>query len=72
MTPNTILELIDAEITKLEQVRSILGGIKPTPTVTNPATSPAPRGRRTMSAEGRAKIAAAQRKRWAAVKRSAK
>jgi hypothetical protein len=52
MDTKQVLAELDAEIARLEQVRRLLaGGRKP---------------KRTMSAEGRARVAAAQRKRWAA------
>lgn len=64
MDPDAIVQAIDAEIMRLEQVRALLtdhtAPLKP--------GEPAKK-RRTMSAEGRAKIAAAQRKRWAKAKR---
>jgi hypothetical protein len=55
---------IDAEISRLEKVRALLSG----------HTAPLKRGMppeksSTMSAEGRARIAAAQKKRWAKAKR---
>jgi hypothetical protein len=57
-----LIEEIDAEIMRLEKARALLTehtaplkrGFAPTPTK-----------RRAMSAEGRARIAAAQKKRWA-------
>jgi len=72
MNETTIITFIDAELFKLQQARALLSGIKPGQHVTKPSTSPAPRAKRTMSAEGRARIAAAQRKRWAAQKKAAK
>jgi hypothetical protein len=60
MNTDEIVQTIDAEISRLEQVRALLAG----------HTTPLKRGKRsTMSAEGRARIAAAQRKRWAAKKK---
>jgi hypothetical protein len=55
-----IVQNIDEEINRLEKVRALLSG----------HTTPLKRGfpprkRSTMSAEGRARIAAAQKKRWA-------
>jgi hypothetical protein len=81
MDTTTILQKIDADITRLQQARALLTG----------HTTPMKRGRasdgktnatsfgvgsnvaakprrRTMSAEGRARIAAAQRARWAKFK----
>lgn len=51
---------IDAEISRLEKARALLTG----------HTAPLKRGKRKpMSAEGRARIAAAQKKRWAKAKK---
>lgn len=86
MNPVDILLSIDAEISRLEQVRELLRGTsndrRPTrkssrpartsgrSTSFNPAEFPAPtRRRRKLSADGRAKIAAAQRARWAKIKK---
>jgi hypothetical protein len=52
-----IIAALDSEIARLQQVRAVLAG-----------GSTAPK-RRTLSAVARAKIAAAQRKRWAKAKR---
>jgi hypothetical protein len=61
MNTDEIMQTIDAEISRLEQVRALLAG----------HTTPLKRGKRsTMSAEGRARIAAAQRKRWAAKRKN--
>lgn len=82
MDTTALLSEIDAEIAKLQHARKVLATIH-TGAV---ATSPKRRGRppknaipvstsmkrRTMSAEARAKIAAAQRKRWAAQKKVTK
>jgi hypothetical protein len=79
MSIDTVIAGIDAEISRLEQARTLLAG----------TASPAPkkRGRpagavkavakpmkkkRTMSPEGRARIAAAQKARWAAQKKAGK
>ena len=60
MNIDEIMQTIDAEISRLEKVRALLTG----------HTAPLKRGKRSkMSAEGRARIAAAQRKRWAAKKK---
>lgn len=65
-----LLSAIDSEIGRLQQVRAILarggmsgGGKRPG----RPAGK-----KRTMSAEGRARIAEAQRKRWAKQKKAAR
>ena len=52
-----IVQEIDAEISRLEKARALL--------TDHADPAPPERGRRAMSAEGRAAIAAAQRKRWA-------
>jgi hypothetical protein len=87
MTYHDIVAAIDLELGKLHEVRTLLSGttdvlaslskrgrpkgsLKKT-TISVEATAPA-KGKRTMSAEGRAKIAEAQRKRHAAQKRTAK
>lgn len=62
----SLIAAIDAEIATLQSARKLLAD------VSSKATKPAaatPRKRHTMSAEGRAKVAAAQRKRWAAAKK---
>ena len=64
MNLNEILSSIDSEIASLQQARALLAG------------QVAGKGRaikkRTLSAEARAKISAAQRKRWAAQKKAAR
>jgi hypothetical protein len=64
MDDDAIVRDIDAEISRLEKVRALLAG----------HTAPLKRGeparkRSRMSAEGRARIAAAQKKRWAKTKK---
>jgi hypothetical protein len=68
-----IIQSIDAEIARLEQARNLLNGHTAPPKRGRPASSkatatPKPAKRRKMSAEGRARIAAAQRARWAKAK----
>jgi hypothetical protein len=65
MDLNEIVQAINAEIIRLEQVRALLTDR----TASLKRTAPT-RKRGTMSAEGRASIAAAQRARWAKVKRA--
>jgi hypothetical protein len=68
MEIDQIVAVLDAEIKRLQQVRELLGGGGngiPSPFVR-------PRRKHTMSAEARARIAAAQRARWAKQKRAAK
>lgn len=76
MAINEIVAALDEEIGRLEQVRSLLAGTEGS--FTHAATSFAfganqdkPRKPRYLSAEARERIAAAQRKRWAAQKKSA-
>ena len=79
MNTKSLIAEIDAQIAKLEQARTILLGLDPTPTKgkrgrpkgSGTKKGTAPMKRRKMSAEGRAKIAAAQKKRWAAAKKAA-
>jgi hypothetical protein len=62
MDLDAIVQDIDAEISRLEKARALLTGH------TAPLKrgfAPTPTKRRTMSAEGRARIAVAQKKRWA-------
>jgi|HubBroStandDraft_1064217.scaffolds.fasta_scaffold716190_1 hypothetical protein len=67
MDNQSMIAAIDEEIARLQQVRSLLGA----------GGFPGPSKGKTkrkwvMSAEARAKISAAQRKRWAAQKKGAK
>jgi hypothetical protein len=81
MTNDAILAAIDEEITKLQQARAMLAGSSVGPakkTVGRPKgskktseTAPSVK-KRVLSEEARAKIAAAQKKRWTAHKKSAK
>ena len=70
MDTTEIIKTIDAEIARLEQVRALLNGHTTTPKrgrpiSSKPVAAPKPLKRRKMSAEGRARIAAAQKARWA-------
>ncbi len=84
---NEILEAIDVEIAKLQQVRAMLAGsadaISGLETLAkrrgrpkgsgNKSAAPAKKSaKRVMSAEGKARIAAAQKARWAAQKTAKK
>ena len=82
MDINEILSSIDAEISKLQQARTILtAGVEPAaeapkrgpgrPKKTSTASAKKS-AKRVVSAEARARIAAAQKKRWAAAKKTAK
>jgi hypothetical protein len=77
MNTELIIEQIDAEISKLQQAKLLLieataasGATKRRPG--RPRTSKVVSARRVMSAEGKARIAAAQRLRWAKSKKGAK
>jgi len=79
MSANDLLTLIDAEIAKLQQARALIArNPKPLSTAV-PAwrrdlgvAKPKQLKRRKMSPEGRARIAAAQKARWAAKKKAEK
>jgi hypothetical protein len=79
MNTENIIAQIDTEILRLQQVKNILAGISVKKSVGRPsgsgqsvAAKSARPARREMSAEGKAKIAAAQKARWAKVKKTAK
>lgn len=73
-----IIAALDAEIDRLKEARTLLAGTKGS--VAQKATSfafganqqAAPRKRRRLSAKARARISAAQKKRWAAKRKAAK
>jgi hypothetical protein len=69
METKGILAEIDAEIRRLEQVRAILTGKDGRPGTK--ALAPA-RKKRRLSPEARARIAAAQKARWAKAKKASK
>jgi hypothetical protein len=66
-----ILAEIDSEIRRLEQVRAILTGKDGHRGSKAPAPA-SPRKKRRLSAEARARIAAAQKARWARDKKTSK
>ena len=82
MALTDILSSIDAEIATLKQARTLLAagsavtvakrkaGRPPKVTASSPIASP-PKKKRVLSPEGRARIAAAANKRWAARKNAA-
>ena len=73
MKTKPLIADIDAEIAKLRGARSVLLGLRTTSK--SPARTAKPgtkKAKRTMSAEGKARIATAQKKRWAAAKKRAK
>jgi len=77
MSLENIVSAIDAEIAKLQQVKQLLGSASPPKEGPGrprrnavAAVVPAKRKKRRLSAAARAKIAAAQKARWAKVKRA--
>jgi hypothetical protein len=68
MDITALVQDIDDEISRLEKVRALLTDH----TAPLKRGGPAAKKRWTMSAEGRARIAAAQKKRWAKVKRESR
>jgi hypothetical protein len=73
MQTSQIIEQIDAEIKRLQQAKSLLIGATTKRGPGRPAkTSIVAPKKRQMSPEGRAKIAAAQKARWAKAKKASK
>jgi hypothetical protein len=76
MNLDAVLSAIDSEISRLQQARAVLAGTPSTVVKKGPgrpkklATAAPAAKKRTMSAEGRIRIAAAQKKRWAAAKKA--
>jgi hypothetical protein len=71
---NEILAEIDAEISKLQQARALLGGevLKTSTRGKNkPAQASAPTKKRKLTPEGRKRIAEAMKRRWAERKKLA-
>jgi hypothetical protein len=68
-----ILEHINSEISRLQQVRALLQGAPSGRKKASAPGSPAPKvkGKRVLSVEARKKIAAAQRRRWAKARKAA-
>jgi hypothetical protein len=71
METKEMLAEIDAEIRRLQQVRSILAGHTKNGRASKAAGRSAPK-KRQLSPEARARIAAAQKARWAKAKKSPK
>jgi hypothetical protein len=67
-----ILTAIDEEITKLQQARRLLAGDPEAGKRGGRLQSAVNDTRRTISEDGRARIAAAQKKRWAAQRKASK
>jgi hypothetical protein len=69
MDTEALVAEIDAEIDRLQKAKALLTGqTAPLKRGRKPATKPGS-GRRTMSPEGRARIVAAQKARWAQAKK---
>ena len=74
MSQTHILALIDAELAQLQEARALIAGSglqkaeSPKP---DPATVDKPKQKRNMSPEGRARIVAATKARWANQKKAA-
>jgi hypothetical protein len=66
MIPKDVLASIDAEIASLKEARALLKGSGKPAKI--PSAQKNGRRKHAMSAEGRKRIAEAQRKRWAALK----
>jgi hypothetical protein len=65
-----LLSDIDAEIARLQQARALLSGSDVKRKPGRPIKAAKPK-KRTMSAEGKARIAAAQKARWAKARKAA-
>ena len=72
MNTKSLVAAIDEELSRLEQVRRILAGAAAAGRTANGANGAGGRRRPKLSAAGRARIAAAQRKRWAKRRKTAK
>ncbi len=76
MNTKEILEHINSEISRLQQVKALLQGTtnghsrSAVAGSTNGSTAPKVKGKRVLSVEARKKIAAAQRKRWAKARKA--
>jgi hypothetical protein len=68
-----ILEHINGEISRLQQVKALLQGSTNghSRSAVNGSAAPKVKGKRVLSVEARKKIAAAQRKRWAKARKAA-
>ena len=79
MNITNIIEQIDAQISNLQTAKALLTGEvtkngpgRPKKSVSASIPAEPKSAKRTMSAEGKEKIAAAQKKRWAKVRRASK
>jgi hypothetical protein len=72
MNTAELVQQIDLEISRLQKVRDLLSDSSPTRATRTSSSGASPvRKKRTLSPEARARIAAAQKKRWAAQKKAA-
>jgi hypothetical protein len=77
MATKGMIAVVEEEIARLELVRKLLTGESSVRSISGAAKRPAlgksaGRAKRVLSPEARERIASAQRKRWAAVKRAGK
>jgi hypothetical protein len=72
MEMKQILTELDAEIARLQQAKALLAGETVKRGPGRPKAAPAPTKKRKMSPEGRARIVAAVKARWAKQKKAAK
>jgi hypothetical protein len=77
MQTSELIAAIEEEIARMEQARALLSGSGAGPAhggrrAAAPSGGPAPRKKRTISAAGRARIAAAQKARWAGIRKAAR
>ena len=74
MNTKEILDHINDEISRLQQVKSLLqgstNGYSKSGTAASNGAAPKVKGKRVLSVEARKKIAAAQRKRWAKARKA--
>lgn len=75
MNTTEILDHINSEIARLQQVKSLLQGnsnghARGAAATVNGSAAPKVKGKRILSLEARKKIAAAQRKRWAKARKA--
>jgi hypothetical protein len=69
MDTNALVAEIDAEIYRLQTAKALLTGQTTSPRGGRPPATKPTTGRWRMSPEGRARVAAAQKARWAKVKK---
>ena len=70
MNTSELIAAIDAEISRLQQARKLLAALMTVREAVEPRRQAKPK--RTMSAEARARISMAQKKRWAQQKKTSK